>query len=244
MVVHDCILELLLRLASLEPGAQPSSIGFRILRYGGGHPTLGGVTLLAGGGLRDDEYDFESMQQVMQRAWDNRHAILPPPALRGSDHHSHLMLTSVPCSHSPQACTEDLRSAHTNLTLVPAACCRWALGIFGFRFPFFLTTSHMLFGFLALLPWHLRHDWEGHKSVLLRQWKGLVAIGAFLATGISLNNISLVYITLSLNQVIRCVGWAALVGQRSQGSTGMEAARDHDPQRSCLPAETRGLSLP
>ena len=83
---------------------------------------------------------------------------------------------------------------------------RYALGVYGFRFPFVLTSAHMLFGFLALLPYHLSHNWEAHKAKLRQQWRGLAAIGAFLATGISLNNISLVYISLSLNQVIRCGG--------------------------------------
>ena len=77
--------------------------------------------------------------------------------------------------------------------------------MYGFRFPFVLTSAHMCFCFLALLPYHLAHDWEVHKAKLRQQWKGLAAIGAFLACGISLNNISLVYMTLSLNQVIRWV---------------------------------------
>ncbi|GAB4821694.1 hypothetical protein N2152v2_008740 [Parachlorella kessleri] len=80
---------------------------------------------------------------------------------------------------------------------------RWALGVYGFRFPFVLTSAHMCFCFLALLPYHLAHDWEVHKAKLRQQWRGLAAIGAFLACGISLNNISLVFMTLSLNQVIR-----------------------------------------
>ena len=43
-----------------------------------------------------------------------------------------------------------------------------------------------------------------HRATLRKQWKGLLAIGAFMALNIALNNLSLVEITLSLNQVIRC----------------------------------------
>ena len=43
-----------------------------------------------------------------------------------------------------------------------------------------------------------------HRATLHKQWKGLMAIGAFMALNIALNNLSLVEITLSLNQVIRC----------------------------------------
>ncbi|KAL0054475.1 hypothetical protein WJX82_009428 [Trebouxia sp. C0006] len=42
-----------------------------------------------------------------------------------------------------------------------------------------------------------------HRESLATQWKGLVAIGIYMAANISLNNLSLVLITLSLNQVIR-----------------------------------------
>jgi len=42
-----------------------------------------------------------------------------------------------------------------------------------------------------------------HRATLEKQWKGLVAIGVYMAANVSLNNLSLVLITLSLNQVIR-----------------------------------------
>ena len=121
--------------------------------------------------------------------------------------------------------------------------CRWALGIYGFRFPLLLTSCHMGFSFVALLPFMLREPFlSKHKDTLRKQWKGLVAIGLFMvgpamdrgnsearhwpcphiplfpvvqpsssssahclqALNIALNNLSLVLITLSLNQVIRC----------------------------------------
>ncbi|BDA45945.1 probable sugar phosphate/phosphate translocator At1g12500 [Coccomyxa sp. Obi] len=42
-----------------------------------------------------------------------------------------------------------------------------------------------------------------HRATLSRQYKGLLCIGVFMALNVSLNNLSLVQISLSLNQVIR-----------------------------------------
>jgi drug/metabolite transporter (DMT)-like permease len=76
--------------------------------------------------------------------------------------------------------------------------------MYGFKFPLLLTCCHMLFSFLALLPFMLsRSMMAKHEDTLRRQWKGFVAIGLFMALNISLNNSSLVEMTLSLNQVIR-----------------------------------------
>lgn len=81
---------------------------------------------------------------------------------------------------------------------------KWALSTYGFRFPLLLTTCHMSFSFAALLPFMLREPFRSkHRETVAKQWKGLVAIGIFMAANISLNNLSLVLITLSLNQVIR-----------------------------------------
>ena len=82
-------------------------------------------------------------------------------------------------------------------------CCR-ALGVYGFSFPLLLTTCHMAFSFCVLLPFMLREPFRSkHAATLQKQWKGLLAIGIYMAANISLNNLSLVLITLSLNQVIR-----------------------------------------
>ena len=114
------------------------------------------------------------------------------------------------------------------LTLCPM--CQ-VLGIHGFAFPLLLTSCHMGFSFVVLLPFMLCKPYVGrHRATLEQQWKGLVAIGEaacplaclrcmacsllwlrpllcpsglFLAANISLNNLSLVLITLSLNQIIR-----------------------------------------
>ncbi|KAL4856523.1 putative sugar phosphate/phosphate translocator [Chlorella vulgaris] len=80
---------------------------------------------------------------------------------------------------------------------------KWALGHAGFRFPFLLTSCHMLFGFCVLAPVALRDGWESHRATLRKQWRGVACIGAFLALNIALSNISLMDISLSLNQIIR-----------------------------------------
>ena len=94
--------------------------------------------------------------------------------------------------------------------------------MYGFRFPLLLTSCHMLFSLLALAPFMLRQSLMPlHRETLARQWKGFVAIGLFMALNISLNNSSLVEMTLSLNQVIRasipvftCVLAVAIEGKR------------------------------
>lgn len=108
--------------------------------------------------------------------------------------------------------------------LCPASL-QWALGVYGFRFPFLLTSTHMAFSFLVLAPFALRTSWETHLRTLEKQWKGILYIGGFMALNIALNNISLLDISLSLNQVIR---W----GRRPGGGMhlGLDARRGW-----CLP---------
>lgn len=131
---------------------------------------------------------------------------------------------------------------------------KWALGLYGFRFPFLLTScepvwspsepgggcstsctclalprsahraartithrcalhhiaGHMAFSFLVLAPIAMRESWESHRRTLEKQWRGVAYIGSFMALNIALNNISLLDISLTLNQIIRCVlsgGW-------------------------------------
>lgn len=80
---------------------------------------------------------------------------------------------------------------------------QWALGHYGLAFPLMLTSMHMGFSFLILAPVALRTPWETHVRTIQKQWRGLLYIGCFMALNIALNNISLLDITLSLNQVIR-----------------------------------------
>jgi drug/metabolite transporter (DMT)-like permease len=61
----------------------------------------------------------------------------------------------------------------------------------------------MLFSFMVLAPIALRTQWEIHERTLMKQWRGIVYIGCFMALNIALNNISLLDISLSLNQIIR-----------------------------------------
>ena len=83
---------------------------------------------------------------------------------------------------------------------------KWLLGIYGFSFPLLLTSCHMLFSFLILLPFMLKEPFRSlHAATLQKQWKGIIGIGLFMAVNIAFNNLSLVQITLSLNQVIRQV---------------------------------------
>ena len=80
-----------------------------------------------------------------------------------------------------------------------------AVGASGFSFPLFMTVGHMVFSFIVLAPFMAFQPFISlHHATLSKQWKGLICIGAFMALNIALNNLSLVEITLSLNQVIRC----------------------------------------
>lgn len=122
-------------------------------------------------------------------------------------------------------------TARPHLSLCAAS--QWALGVYGFRFPFLLTSTHMAFSFLVLAPFAMRTPWETHMRTLEKQWKGIVYIGGFMALNIALNNISLLDISLSLNQVIRCAagagGWAPQRRWPPQASSEYERV-------ACVPA--------
>lgn len=67
-----------------------------------------------------------------------------------------------------------------------------------------MTVSHMVFSFIILAPVMMFEPFRKlHVATVQKQWKGLLCIGACMAINIALNNLSLVEITLSLNQVIR-----------------------------------------
>ena len=83
---------------------------------------------------------------------------------------------------------------------------RYTLGMAGFKFPVSLTCMHLMFQICALAPIVLLRSKEGrepHRDIVKRLWKGLFAIGTFMAVNISLNNASLLHLSLSYNQVIR-----------------------------------------
>lgn len=86
----------------------------------------------------------------------------------------------------------------------------------------------MAFSFCILAPLALREPWDSHRRTLEKQWKGIMYIGAFMALNIALNNISLLDISLTLNQIIRWVGCAQ--GLQRACWRGVRG-RQHEPQR-------------
>lgn len=81
---------------------------------------------------------------------------------------------------------------------------KWILSHFGFHFPLYLGICHMIFSFVALAPVMLFPQFKSqHLPTLRKQWLGIVCIGVFFAINIGFNNVSLLSISLSLNQVIR-----------------------------------------
>ncbi|KAK9836954.1 hypothetical protein WJX81_002533 [Elliptochloris bilobata] len=81
---------------------------------------------------------------------------------------------------------------------------RWVLGVFGFRFPIFLTSCHLLQGFCILSPFMaLPANARLHRATLEKQGRGIAAVGVFKVANIALNNMSLVFLSLSLSQIIR-----------------------------------------
>ncbi|EFN51185.1 hypothetical protein CHLNCDRAFT_141340 [Chlorella variabilis] len=113
---------------------------------------------------------------------------------------------------SPVFSRKRVRRAASHVLLVSVFLClnsglnllnKWSLGHAGFRFPFLLSSCHMAFSFAVLAPVALLHGWEAHRRTLHQQWPGILCIGSFMALNIALNNISLLDISLSLNQIIR-----------------------------------------
>ena len=82
---------------------------------------------------------------------------------------------------------------------------RWALGLYGLRFPLVMTAAHMIFGTCALMPLMCLHsDYASqHTEVLRRDWRGLLVIACMNGFQIACNNASLTVMELSMNQVIR-----------------------------------------
>lgn len=109
-----------------------------------------------------------------------------------------------PTSASTVAYNTALVAAYLGLNSLLNLTNKWALGVYGLSFPLLLTTVHMAFSFTVLLPYMLRPSMrQQHRDTLSKQWKGIVAIGLYMATNVALNNSSLVWVTLTLNQIIR-----------------------------------------
>mmetsp|Transcript_7915 Transcript_7915/g.15903 ORF Transcript_7915/g.15903 Transcript_7915/m.15903 type:complete len:382 (+) Transcript_7915:190-1335(+) len=85
---------------------------------------------------------------------------------------------------------------------------RWALGVKGFSFPIFLTMFQALFLFTSIvcssvfIP-KVRGMTGTSRRTMVKEWKGVVWVGIWTSLNVVLNNFSLVYISLSLNQVLR-----------------------------------------
>lgn len=91
---------------------------------------------------------------------------------------------------------------------------KWTLTGYGFRFPIALSMAHQAFTLMALTPFMLTRGHLGeHSAVVQKQWPGLLGIAAFFSFNLGCNNISLLSISLSLNQVIRaCIPVATALG--------------------------------
>ena len=79
---------------------------------------------------------------------------------------------------------------------------RWALGLSGFTFPILLTMAHAIFSFSMLLP-ILSARKVDHMATLRKSWRGILVIGVLMGCNIACNNLSLVHLPLSINQVTR-----------------------------------------
>lgn len=76
---------------------------------------------------------------------------------------------------------------------------RWLLGVKGLAMPLFLTMAHMLFSFLVLgivnkFQWNPKINKHLPETAL---------IGTMQAANVALNNMSLVYLPLSVAQIVR-----------------------------------------
>ena len=78
---------------------------------------------------------------------------------------------------------------------------RWLLGVKGFSFPATLTVMHMLFS-AAVLTAFARFR-GGRAPPPPKSWRGLVAVGCAQGANVGLNNLSLVFLPLSVAQLIR-----------------------------------------
>ncbi|KAG8464669.1 hypothetical protein KFE25_010037 [Diacronema lutheri] len=85
---------------------------------------------------------------------------------------------------------------------------RWALHMSGFHFPVVMTACHVLVSTILLLPlFSVGHYRAGNASVLSsrRVLRDLAVVGVLQGLQVATNNASLVYIELSMNQVVRAM---------------------------------------
>ena len=105
------------------------------------------------------------------------------------------------CASAPMPCPRHCRYLGLNSLL--NLLNRWALGIYGLRFPLIMTACHMIFGSCTLSPMMMlsEHYSSRHALVLANDWKGLSTIAVMNGFQIACNNASLTVMELSMNQV-------------------------------------------
>jgi hypothetical protein len=123
---------------------------------------------------------------------------------------------------------------------------KWVLSHYGFRFPLLMSLCHMAFSFFTLAPIMLLKSFrEQHTATLQKQWLGLLGVGIFFAVNIGFNNVSLVSISLSLNQVIRCGGTRCLASPCRAWPAPAQPALQAAPQAKRQPPPAcRRASIP
>lgn len=93
---------------------------------------------------------------------------------------------------------------------------KYILSIYGFGFPVLLSIAHVSFGFVALAPFMASKAYrEQHAPALQKHWVSLLVVGSFFAVNVGATTASLLTISLSLNQIIRC----AMVAGRPHGAS-------------------------
>ncbi|EOD25257.1 hypothetical protein EMIHUDRAFT_100955, partial [Emiliania huxleyi CCMP1516] len=98
---------------------------------------------------------------------------------------------------------------------------RWALGLYGLRFPLVMTASHMIFGACALSPLMILNESYSsrHAHVIQNDWKGLSIIAVMNGFQIACNNASLTVMELSMNQAPSPTPTPALMTSRQPAHT-------------------------
>lgn len=104
---------------------------------------------------------------------------------------------------------------------------RWALGLYGLKFPIIMTATHMIFGSFALAPMLVLSDAYTleHVPTLRSSGWALALVAVLNGVQIACNNASLGEIELSMNQIVRafCPVLTALLGVSIEGKTPSSA---------------------
>lgn len=80
------------------------------------------------------------------------------------------------------------------------------LSIYGFKFPLLVSLCHQAFSFVTLAPIMCTSGFRDlHMTSLSKQWLGLLGVAICFAVNVGFNNVSLLAISLSLNQIIRAL---------------------------------------